>query len=195
MEEKKKNKKYLIIVLLIFLIAIAVGVYFCLFYRTESQKETIELSKRVHDLKNEMDEFNNKVEKEAQDKLDLLEKGYDVPTKSYFSSPENIKLQYKLKEKGYKFYTTTIKNENSTYFSNENYSISCIIDINTNAFINIAFWDKSLKGNACDILNINNNISVEEKEQYSSYLQWLNNNDLSEQQVREVLLDYYLDNK
>lgn len=190
-----KNKKKIFFVLTILLIISFIWLYYCTFIETDEKRKARELSENIQNNLSELKKFNENKNKEVQDKLDLLDKGYDVNTKSYFSSPENIKLQYYLKERGYKFETITIKNENSTYFFNDNYSISCILNINTNEFINIAFWNKSLKGDACSILNLDRNNTEEKQKQYTSYLQWLNENNLTEQQIKSVLMDYYLDNK
>jgi LAS superfamily LD-carboxypeptidase LdcB len=194
---KEKKKKYIIISLIIILIITLIICIYFLFLKPkmDEQKETKELVERVSKSKQELDDFYNSKDKELQEKLDLLDKGYNIPTESYFSSPENIKLKYNLEQKGYKFNTVTMKNENSTYFSNNNYSISCIININTNEFISVSFWDKSLKGNACSILNTSKNITEEEQNQYTSYLKWIKENNLTLEQLKDVLLDYYLDNK
>lgn len=186
-----KKKRIAIIIIPILLILAGCICYLFLKPETQEEKEQRELAERISNSKQEYDNFIDEKDKEAQKQLDLLDKGYDVSTRSYFSSPENIKLKYNLEQKGYKFNTITVKNENSTYFSNNNYSISCIIDINTNNIISMSFWNKSLEGDACEILN-----KTEEKQnQYVSYLQWLKENNLTLEQLKSVLLDYYLDNK
>lgn len=190
-----KNKKIIILFLSILLIISFVWFYYCTFYETDEKRKTKEFAESINDNLSELKKFNEKKDKELQDKLELIDKGYNVDTKSYFSSPENLKLQYYLKEKGYKFETITIKNENTTYFFNDNYTISCIININTNEFINIAFWDKSLKGEACSVLNLEKNNSEEKQKQYSSYLGWISDNIITEEQIKSVLFDYYLDNR
>lgn len=194
---KEKKKKYLFISIAIILIIVFIACIYFLFFKheTDEQREWNEFKERVLREKQESDEYYKRIDERTKKQLELLDKGYNVPTKSYFSSPENIKLKYNLEQKGYKFNTVTMENENSTYFSNNNYSISCIININTNEFISVSFWDKSLKGDACSILNTSKNITEEEQNQYASYLQWTKDNNLTLEQLKNVLLDYYLDNK
>lgn len=103
-------------------------------------------------------------------------------------------LKYFLEKQGYKFDTRTIKSANCTYFSNENISISATIAIETYEYI-ISYWDKSLKGDACFITDTSANISKEKQQQYNSYLKWKDNIGLTEEQIKEVLLKYYLENK
>lgn len=99
-----------------------------------------------------------------------------------------------LEEQGYTFDTKTIGTANWTYFSNENVSISATIAIETYEYI-INYWDKSLKGDACFITDTSANISEEKQQQYNSYLKWKDSIGLTEEQIKEVLLKYYLENK
>lgn len=110
---------------------------------------------------------------------------------STLSYPE---LKDFLEEKGYNFDTETIQNTNFTYFSNEEISVSAAIFIDSYKYI-ISYWDKSFEGPACYITDIAGNDTENKQKQYSSYLKWRESIGLSEEQIKEVLLNYYLENK
>lgn len=103
-------------------------------------------------------------------------------------------LRYFLEEQGYTFETRTIESLNWTYFYNKNISVSAIIEIDSYKYI-IEYCDKSLEGYACCITDTSANTSEEKKQQYNSYLKWKDSIGLTEEQIKEVLLKYYLDNK
>ena len=104
------------------------------------------------------------------------------------------KLKYFLEEQGYSFETTTTEALNFTYFYNENVSIGATIEIESYKYI-ISFWDKALEGPACCITDTSANTSKEQHQQYNSYLKWKDNIGLTQEQIKEVLLKYYLENK
>lgn len=103
-------------------------------------------------------------------------------------------LKYFLKKQGYSFETTTTEKLNFTYFYNENVSVGATIEIESYKYI-IDYWDKSLEGSACCITDTSANISKEKQQQYDSYLKWKDNIGLTQEQIKEVLLKYYLENK
>ena len=94
MEEKKK--KYLFISIAIILIIIFIACIYFLFFKheTDEQREIREFNEKILKEKQESDEYYKRIDERTQKQLDMLDKGYNVPTKSYFSSPEDIKNSF-----------------------------------------------------------------------------------------------------
>lgn len=93
---KEKKKKYLFISIAIVLIIVFIACIYFLFLKpeTDEQREWNEFKERVLREKQEYEEYNKKIDERTQKQLDMLDKGYNVPTKSYFSSPEDIKNSF-----------------------------------------------------------------------------------------------------
>lgn len=104
-------------------------------------------------------------------------------------------LRYFLEKKGYTFETQTITSDsfNCTYFSNEEIAISATIDIEGYKYI-LEYWDKTFEGPACCITDLSANTTENKQKQYTSYLKWKENIGLTQEQIKEVLLKYYLEN-
>lgn len=101
-------------------------------------------------------------------------------------------LRYFLEKQGYTFETTTIESLNWTSFSNKSVAISATIEIESYKYV-ITYWDKSLEGDACCITDTSANTSKEKKQHYDSYLKWKDDIGLTQEQIKEVLLKYYLE--
>lgn len=106
-------------------------------------------------------------------------------------------LKYFLEEQGYAFETQTIESTqvNYTYFYNEEMSIMATIVTEDYTYM-LEYCDKTLdNGRSCCITDTSANTSKEKQEQYNSYLKWKDNIGLTQEQIKEVLLKYYLENK
>ncbi len=124
------------------------------------------------------------------------EVGKNINTKSIetLTYPE---LKYFLEEQGYSFETSTIEVQsvNYTYFYNKKMSIMATILIEDHKYM-LEYCDKTLNNSkACCITDTSVNTSEEKQQQYNSYLSWKNSIGLSQEQIKEVLLKYYLENK
>ncbi len=105
-------------------------------------------------------------------------------------------LKYFLEEQGYLFETSTMaeKTVNYTYFYNEKISIIATIITQDYKYM-LEYCDKTLNnGKACCITDTSANISEEMQQQYNSYLKWKDSIGLTQEQIKEVLLKYYLEN-
>ena len=110
------------------------------------------------------------------------------------SNLEYPELKYFLESKGFTFDTETIQNTNFTSFSNDEISVSAAIVIDSYKYI-ISYWDKSFEGPACFITDTSANDTENKQKQYVSYLKWKESIGLTQDQIAEVLLKYYLENK
>lgn len=142
---KRKNTKLIVISVTLILLIILCCLFLLLNSETKEQKESREFLDNVIQSGQEYEEFNRKIDEETQRKLDLLESGYDVSTKSYFSSPENIKLRYELEKKGYTFNSINKDDESSTYFSNDTYNVLGIINTKNGQLIDLKFNDANVE--------------------------------------------------
>lgn len=106
-------------------------------------------------------------------------------------------LRYFLEEQGYSFETSTITSDklNFTYFYNEKISVMATLLTEDYRYI-IEYHDKTLDNErACCITDTSANTSEEKQQQYNSYLKWKEDIGLTQEQIKEVLLKYYLENE
>lgn len=103
--------------------------------------------------------------------------------------------RYYLENKGYVFETISVESDNfnSTYFTNETITVSAMIFTDEYKYL-IEYSDKSIDGPACGITDTSRNTTESKHQQYDSYLKWKNSIGLSQEQINEVLLKYYLEN-
>lgn len=160
-----KDKKNIIILLSVIIIVLLIIIAIFLFFNLNKDSNTINTTSSLD--KNEQIDISN---------LDYPE------------------LRYFLESKGYTFDTQTIQTNNFTSFSNEEISVSATIDIDSYKYI-LFYWDKSFEGPACCITDITGNNTENKEKQYDSYLNWKESIGLTQEQIKEVLLKYYLENK
>lgn len=130
-------------------------------------------------------------EQKTKETTEISNKNTNIKNISTLTYPE---LKYFLEEQGYSFETTTVESLNWTSFSNKSVSISATIEVKSYKYI-LNYWDKSLEGDACCITDTSANTSKEKQEQYNSYLKWKDSIGLTQEQIKEVLLKYYLENE
>lgn len=98
-----------------------------------------------------------------------------------------------LEEKGFIFENQTIGNNNFTYFSNNIITISAFIEIDNYKFL-LEYLDRNIGNKTCGITDTSINTTEEQKEQFNSYVNWKKEVGLNYDQIKEVLLKYYLEN-
>lgn len=98
-----------------------------------------------------------------------------------------------LEEKGFIFESQTIGNNNFTYFSNNIITISAFIEIDNYKFL-LEYLDRNIGNKTCGITDTSINTTEEQKEQFNSYVNWKKEVGLNYDQIKEVLLKYYLEN-
>ena len=106
-------------------------------------------------------------------------------------------LRYFLEEQGYSFVTYTRQDGivNDTFFYNNETCVTATLSIKDYEYI-IQYQDKTLNnGEICCITDTLANTSEEKQQQYNSYLKWKEDIGLTQEQIKEVLLKYYLENE
>ncbi len=109
------------------------------------------------------------------------------------SSSTYLDTKQLLEEKGFVFESQTIDNNNFTYFSNNIITISAFIETDTYKFL-LEYLDKNVGNKTCGITDTSINTTEERKEQFNSYINWKKEVGLNDEQIKEVLLEYYLEN-
>lgn len=99
-----------------------------------------------------------------------------------------------LEKNGYTFETKTVNALNFTWFGNDEIVISATIDIASREYI-IEYSDKSFEGPACCITDTTVNNTDNKIKHYNSYLEWKEEVKITQEQIKEVLINYYLENK
>lgn len=106
-------------------------------------------------------------------------------------------LRYFLEEQGYSFVTHTSLDGtvNDTFFYNNEIYVTATLLVKDYKYI-IQYQDKKLNNSEiCCITDTSANTSEEKQQQYNSYLKWKEDIGLTQEQIKEVLIKYYLENE
>lgn len=97
-----------------------------------------------------------------------------------------------LEDKGFKFETQNVDNINFTWFSNNIITITAYIEPDNYKYF-IEYWDKNVGSKTCGITDTSINTTETRKEQFDSYVNWKKEMGLNDDQIKEVLIKYYLE--
>lgn len=170
-----KIKKIVIISLLTLLLTFVIIFAFLLSQETPEQKRIREMSESTRKSSEELKTFNNNVDKKLEEDLKRID--------------NEATMFKKLEQLGYEFKFYQTENAYYSYFTNNEYTISLLYDIPTNN-MSIEYMDKT---GSCYI-DKEKNILNTEKSTYSNFLLWLNFVDLTQEEVKEIITLYTLNN-
>ncbi len=98
-----------------------------------------------------------------------------------------------LEDNGFVFESQTIYNDNFTFFTNDIITVSAYIKTDTDKFL-IEYRDKNIGSKTCGITDTSVNTTEDTQKQFNSYINWKKDIGLNDEQIKEVLIKYYLEN-